>query len=774
MVVIGGAGTLGQLSNALFHWGFWNFTGMAIHTALGFVFLGAGMFSLIREEHALRWALDGPTTLGFLVAVLTMLTVAAFTWSYTYRLQGAGKLVSHSTEELRQIENIRAGMANLESGQRGYIITGDTTLLASRDDLHAAVHQGIVALHQLVADDPVQRQQLDDLEQKVAQRAAFGDETIQLRQTQGFAAAQAKIATGVGITLTKAIDDLLTAMRESEYSKFLLRQQDVDARATSTFLLLPSGIILSLTILSLAVFFLNAGLVEEKVTRDKLGASLKEVTYLKYALDEHSIVAFTDPKGRITYVNDKFCEISKYSRSELLGLDHRIINSGYHGKEFIRDLWATISQGDVWHGEIKNRAKDGSYYWVDTTIVPFVNDEGNPLRYVAIRTDISERKIAEEASRLLAAIVNSSNDAIIGKDLTSIITSWNMGAERLFGYTAAEMIGQSILRLIPTERRGEEDTIIERVKKGESVEPFETQRVAKDGHLIDISVTVSPIKDKDGRIVGASKVARDITEQKQARQALHAASENIRELNVTLEKRVADRTAELEAANKELEAFSYSVSHDLRAPLRAVDGFSQAVLEDCASILPEQGRKDLETIRAAAQRMGHLIDDLLAFSRLGRAPLKVRQVDVNQLVEGVLQELSPQHEGRKIEIMLKKLPDCLGDPALLKQVWVNLLSNAIKYTSKAPAAVIEIGARAEGSQTVYFVRDNGAGFDMRYAQKLFGVFQRLHRLDEFEGTGVGLAIVQRVIHRHGGLIWADAKPNFGATFHFTLNGENPS
>jgi len=224
----------------------------------------------------------------------------------------------------------------------------------------------------------------------------------------------------------------------------------------------------------------------------------------------------------------------------------------------------------------------------------------------------------------------------------------------------------------------------------------------------------------------------------------------------------------LEAANKELESFSYSVSHDLRAPLRAMDGFSRAVLEDYGPQLPEEGQRYLNIIRSNSQKMGALIDDLLTFSRLSRAPMSKQQIDTATLVQAALNELSAQIEGRQIDLRIEPLPECEGDPALLKQVWVNLLSNAFKYSRKREQAVIEIGCRAEDGVNAYFVRDNGAGFDMRYAHKLFGVFQRLHRAEDYEGTGVGLAIVQRVIHRHGGRVWAESVLDQGTTFHFTL------
>lgn len=494
----------------------------------------------------------------------------------------------------------------------------------------------------------------------------------------------------------------------------------------------------------------------------ELKASLKEIEDLKSALDEHAIVAITDPQGKITYVNDKFCVISKYSREELLGQDHRIINSGHHPKEFIRALWTTIANGKVWKGEIKNKAKDGSFYWVDTTIVPFLNEQGKPRQYVAIRADITQRKIAEEAGRLLAAIVQSSFDAIVGKNLDGVVTSWNAAAERIFGYSAEEMVGASITRLIPPGNMDEEKQILRQIKLGERVEHFDTVRVRKDGRLINVSVTVSPIKDSEGKVIGASKVARDITGRKEA-------EENIRKLNVELEQRVAERTAQLEMANKELEAFSYSVSHDLRAPLRAMNGFAGIVINEYGAQIPAEAAHYLRRIRGGALKMGELIDDLLAFSRLSRQPINLREVDMAKLAQNVLEDLAPECEGRRVEFRTGALPGCWGDASLLRQVWVNLLSNAVKYTRGRDPAIVETGREnGAGGENIYFVRDNGAGFEMKHVHKLFGVFQRLHLADEFEGTGVGLAIVQRIIHRHGGRVWAEAEKDKGATFRFTL------
>jgi PAS domain S-box-containing protein len=413
-------------------------------------------------------------------------------------------------------------------------------------------------------------------------------------------------------------------------------------------------------------------------------------------------------------------------------------------------------------------------------------------RYEGHAQDVTEQRRAQESQTLLASIVESSDDAIIGNSLEGRILSWNRGAEIIFGYAADEVIGKSIDILLPPAIPDEAATLLRAVERGERVQNYETVRVRKDATPIHVSLTISPVLDAGGEVTGASVIARDISLRKRA-------EAEIRRLNEELEGRVRERTAELEAANKDLEAFVYSASHDLRAPLRGIAILAQIVVADHSAGLPADAQRSLGMIQDRVKRMTHLIDDLLAFSRLGRQPLQKRLVWPHELVTSVFDELALERQGRQVELVLADLPSCEADPALLKQVFVNLLSNALKFTRTRERARIEVGvlmnaecrgthcAPCNGSRkpatdpdrpprsaistlqsAIYCVRDNGVGFDMKHADKLFGVFKRLHRPEEYEGSGVGLAIVHRIIERHGGRIWAEGVPDGGACFCFTV------
>jgi len=363
---------------------------------------------------------------------------------------------------------------------------------------------------------------------------------------------------------------------------------------------------------------------------------------------------------------------------------------------------------------------------------------------------MSEHKQVRAATSQLASIVESAHDAIIGMTLDGIILSWNPSAEKIFSYSAEEVKGRPISILIPPERSDEVPQILEKVKREERVEHYETVRRRKDGTLVDVSMTISPTRDETGKIMGASTITSDNTERKRAQQLL------------------IQRTTEVEAANKELETFTYSVSHDLRAPLRHINGFSKILLEDFGLQMDPAAKEYLQRMHETAQYMGRLVDDLLHLARVGRQELILQVTGLDALVEEALVDLRTEAQDRQIDWQVGPLPFVECDPGLIRQVFANLLANALKFTRPRERGVIEVGQTTVNGQPVIFVRDNGIGFDMRYADKMFGVFQRLHRQEDFEGTGVGLAIVERIIHKHAGRVWAEAEVEKGATFYFTL------
>lgn len=398
-------------------------------------------------------------------------------------------------------------------------------------------------------------------------------------------------------------------------------------------------------------------------------------------------------------------------------------------------------------------------------VKPFKSPELRCVIEIALHKHAVDVRLREN-EQWLSTTLNSITEAVIAADGSGRIRLFNPVAEALTGWTQEEARQRTldeILALVD-ERTGTplENPVRKTLEQHGPVAASERSAlISRSGRLIAVEESAAPILDSYGRLLGGVLVLRDVTERRQQLQQIH-------KLNAELEQRVLQRTAALEAANRELEAFSYSVAHDLRAPLRGIDSFSQLLMERYSERLEEGGREYLQRVRRATGRMAQLIDALLSLAQVGRSDVQPVELDMSQLVRSVAADITAAHPDRNVAVRVQPHMEAFGDPRLLRIVLANLLDNAWKFSARREDAVVEVGVGHDARVPTFFVRDNGAGFDPAHAQKLFGAFQRLHVEDEFPGTGIGLAIVQRVIARHGGTVRAESEPGRGATFFFTL------
>ena len=497
-------------------------------------------------------------------------------------------------------------------------------------------------------------------------------------------------------------------------------------------------------------------ITDRRQAETSLRASEARLRLLVGSVRDYAIYML-DPEGHVRSWNAGARQIKGYTESEILGQHF----SRFYTPEDVAAgrpdaaLRAAIAGGRFEEENWRVR-KDGSRFWADVVITAVRDDRGALVGFAKVTRDLTERKRAEQALRAseerFGILAVTANDAILSADSHGNITYFNPGAERIFGYTTEEVSGRPLTTLMPerfadAHRAGLARYLATREARviGRTVELAGRR---KDGTEFPLELSLAAWNQ--GAEVAFTAIIRDITSRKEG------------------EERLRSYATQLEAANKELEAFSYSVSHDLRAPLRGIDGFSQALLEDYHDRLDDTGRDFLQRVRAGSQRMATLIDDLLSLSRVTRSELQMAEVNLSALAAATAAELQKSDPTRAVTFAIA--PDLVvrADPGLMRIVLQNLLGNAWKFTAKRSPAHVEFGVTANDHGRAYFVRDDGAGFDMAYAAKLFGAFQRLHAAAEFPGTGIGLATVQRIIHRHGGQIWAEGAPERGATFYFTL------
>jgi PAS domain S-box-containing protein len=692
---------------------------------------------------------------GFCLALLILLGISVEAYRQGQRAEATRTAVTHTLLVLKQALELENAATLMESRHRAYLVQGDPEFLRRREVSYADAQTMTDQLARLVSDNPSQVVHTQEVRAQLLARHQIMQQITGIALAQGIAAARVDFHP-YGPASSDPIRSRLAKFRAVEEQLLNERSGRADRDSHRLDLLLVYGTATAfLIIIAAALVLLRQLDRSQRLGLELTRANVEALRALDLVDATPDAVLVYDAKSLgISYANRGAAEQVGYSRAELRGMTALDLKREFDEAGF-RKLLAPMVAGDtdVLSFETRHRRKDGSEVPVEVSVRYSTLADGE-TSLVTVARDISARKRAEDERDRFFTL---SLDMLCIASADGYFKRLSPAFTKTLGWSVEELLARPFLDFVHPDDHAATLAEVERqVGAGESVLKFENRYQHKDGSWRMLSWKSAP---QPGGLMFAS--ARDVTENKQAEQCI-----------VDLNRELTEQQIALTAANKELESFSYSVSHDLRAPLRHIGGYARMLVEDIGPTLAPEPRRYLETITDSTRRMGMLIDDLLNLARLGRKPLNRQDVDMRGLAQSAFAEVVAADRGGVVsaaQFDLAALPPASGDSALLKQVWMNLLSNAVKYSAPRGAeAHIEVRGERVDDVLRYTVKDNGVGFDMRYADKLFGVFQRLHPQEQFEGTGVGLAIVQRVVSRHGGRISASAEPDRGASFCFEL------
>jgi PAS domain S-box-containing protein len=698
-----------------------------------------------------KLTLERKIILGFSATLVVLFLVTAAAWWNAARFRGTHFWVEHTREILSSLERLTSDVLAMQASTRGFVITGSDDVLAPFNVGEAELKAALIELRQLVADNPGQLERTTQLEGLAGQARDIMLGRIEARRLRGLDAAKETEKYLEGQRTVEEFQRIVREMIAAERRLLDNRLHRVNLFGRWTVFSIVGASIIATGFILVAARIVKSDLRRRHETEAALKESFARVEdlYNHAPCGYHSL----DETGKFVAINDTALQWLGYKRDDVVGKMHFTdILSADSAVEFRERFQSFKRTGATDNVEYDWRRRDGTSFPVLLNATAIYDAAG---RYVASRAtvfDVTERKRTEaERDRFFTL----SRDLLCIAGTDGYFKRINPAWEETLGYSHEELLARPFIEFVHPDDLAATRLEAERLAAGHESIAFENRFRCRDGtyRWLRWSARSSPGE----KTIYAS--AHDVTSQR-------AAAERIQHLNTDLEQ----RAQQLEAANRELESFSYSVSHDLRAPLRHIDGFASLLLKRAQEFLDPESHRYVTTISKSAKRMGALIDDLLAFSRIGRVPMRMETVRHNALVAEVIANGRYDATGRTIRWEVGPLPDARADEPMLRQVWANLIDNAVKYSGRETEPCITISGREDrdAGEYVFLVRDNGVGFEMAYADKLFGVFQRLHNPSDFEGTGIGLANVRRIVSRHGGRTWAESRAGEGATFYFSL------